>query len=148
MADHAICYALGIQDKYLEKITFIRSTLPPGPYKISLDTSPPTKILLLHCSQINKIKNELDGPPSSLLTSLHVLNYNVSFSLTHLVFLELGDTHQHLNFKILDEKNSKVVRITFYLQLDTHQHLNFKILDEKNSKVVPITFYLQLLKKQ
>ena len=117
MADHAISYAFGIQNKYLEKTTFIRSTLPPGPYKTSLNTSPPPKILSLNCSQINKIKNVLDWQSSSLLTSLHVLNYNASFSLAHLVFLELGDTHQHLNLKILDEKNSKVVTITFYLQL-------------------------------
>ena len=117
MADNAIFYALGIQDKYLEKTTLIRSTLPPGPYKTSLDTPPPPKILSLHCSQINKVKNKLDGQPSSLLTSLHVLNYNANFSLAYLVFLELEDTHQHLNFKILDENNNKVIPITFYLQL-------------------------------
>ena len=49
MADNTIFYALGIQDKYLEKTTFIRSTLSPGFYKTSLDTSPPPKILSLHC---------------------------------------------------------------------------------------------------
>ena len=43
IADNAIFYALGIQDKYLEKTTLIRSTLPPGSYKTSLDTSPPLK---------------------------------------------------------------------------------------------------------
>ena len=47
MADNAIFYALGIQDKCLEKTTLIRSTLPPCSYKASLDTSPPRKILLL-----------------------------------------------------------------------------------------------------
>ena len=36
-----IFIALGIPDNYLEKTTLIRSTLPPGSYKISLDTSPP-----------------------------------------------------------------------------------------------------------
>ena len=41
MADNAIFYAIGIQDKYLEKTTLIRSTLPPGSYKTSLDTSRP-----------------------------------------------------------------------------------------------------------
>ena len=32
MADNAIFYAIGIQDKYLEKTTLIRLTLPPGSY--------------------------------------------------------------------------------------------------------------------
>ena len=49
MADNAIFYALGMQEKYLGKTTLIRSALPPGSYKTSLDTSPPPKILLLHC---------------------------------------------------------------------------------------------------
>ena len=66
MADNTIFYALGIQNNYLEKTTFIRSTLPPGFYKTSLDTSPPPKILSLHSKQINKIKNESDGQPSSV----------------------------------------------------------------------------------
>ena len=44
MADNTIFYALGIQDNYLEKTMLIRSTLPPGSYKTSLDTSPPQKI--------------------------------------------------------------------------------------------------------
>ena len=88
MADNTIFYALGIQDNYLEKTMLIRSTLPPGSYKTSLDTSPLPKILLLHCKQINKVKNELDGQPSSLLASMHVFNYNAAFSPIHLVFLE------------------------------------------------------------
>ena len=89
MADNIIFYALGIQDNYLEKTTLIRSTLPSSSYKTSLDTSPPPKILSLHCKLVNKTKNELDGQPSSLLFSTHVLNYATSFSLAHLVFLEL-----------------------------------------------------------
>ena len=93
MADNTIFYALGIQNNYLEKTTLIRSTLPPGSYKTSLDTSPPPKILSLHCKQVNKTKNELDGQPSSLLFSTHVLNYAASFSLDHLVFLDLEDNN-------------------------------------------------------
>ena len=117
MVDNAIFYALGIQDKYLEKTTLIRSTLPPGSYKTSLDTSPPLKILSLHCKQVNKTKNELDGQPSSLLVSTHVLNYAAIFSPTHLVFLELEGIHQHLDFKILDESNNEVIPVSFYLRL-------------------------------
>ena len=67
MADNTIFIALGIQDKYLEKVTLIRSTLPPDSYKTSLDTLKPPKILSMHCKQINKVKNELDGQPSRLL---------------------------------------------------------------------------------
>ena len=107
MADNTIFYALGIQDDYLEKTTLIRRTLLPGSYKTSLDTSPPPRMLSLHFRQINKTKNELDGQPSSLLVSTHVLNYAASFSLAHLTFLELEDIHQHLDFKILDETTMK-----------------------------------------
>ena len=87
MADNIIFVALGIQEIYLEKTTFIRSALPPDCYKTSLDTSPPPKILSLHCKQISKVKNELDGQPSSLLSSRHVFHYNITFSPIHLVFL-------------------------------------------------------------
>ena len=109
MADNTIFYALGIQNNYLEKTTLIRSTLPPGSYKTSLDTSPPPKILSLHCKQINKFKNDLDGQPSSLLVSVHVFNYNATFSPAHLVFLELDIDQSHLDFKILDENNNEVI---------------------------------------
>ena len=108
---------LGIPNNYLEKTRLIRSTFPPGPYKTSLDTSPPPKSLSLHCKQINKVKNELDGQPSSLLVSMHVSNYKAIFSPIHLVFLELGIDQPHLDFKILDENNNEVIPRTFYLQL-------------------------------
>ena len=41
MASNIFFIALGIADKHLEKTTLIKSTLPPGSYKTSLDTSPP-----------------------------------------------------------------------------------------------------------
>ena len=117
MTDNTIFIVLGIQDKYLEKTMLIRSTLSPGPYKTSLGSSPPLKSLSLHCKQINKVKNELDGQPSSLLVSMHVSNYKATFSPIHLVFLELDIDQPHLDFKILDENNNEVIPRTFYLQL-------------------------------
>ena len=118
MASNTIFIALGIPDNYHEKTTLIRSTLPPGSYKTSLDTSPPPKSLSMHCKQVNKVKNELDGQPSNLLVYMQVSNYNATFSPMHLVFLELEGTHRpHLNFKILDENNNEVIPRTFYLQL-------------------------------
>ena len=111
IASNTIFIALGIRDNYLEK------TLPPGSYKISLDTSPPPKSLSLHCKQINKVKNELDGQTSSLLASMHVSNYKSTFYPKSLVFLE-SDTHRpHLDLKILDENNNEVIPRAFYLQL-------------------------------
>ena len=92
MGSNNIFIALGIQDKYLEKTMLIQSTLPPGLYKSSLDIKPPPISLSLHCEQINKVKNELNGQPSSLLARMHVYNYKATSSLIHLVFLEL-DTH-------------------------------------------------------
>ena len=117
MASNIFFIALGIADKHLEKTTLIKSTLPPGSYKTSLDTSPPPKSLSLHCKQINKVKNELDGQPSSLLASMHVSNYKATFSPMHLVFLELDAHRNHLDFKILDENNNEVIPRTFYLQV-------------------------------
>ena len=114
MTDNTIFIALGIQDKSLEKTTLIRSTLLPGSYKTSLDTSPPPISLSLHCKQINKVKNELDGQPSSLLSCMHVSNYKATFSPVHLVFLELEDIHQHLDFKILDfSRKNEIIPKTF-----------------------------------
>ena len=63
MASNIIFIGLGIQDKYLEKTRLIRSTLTPGSHKASIDASPPPRSLSLHCKQINKVKNELDGQP-------------------------------------------------------------------------------------
>ena len=117
IAPNNIFIALDIQNKYLEKTTLIRSTLPLGSYKTSLDTSPPPRSLSLHCRQINKVKNELDGQPSSLLASMNVSNYKATFSSIHLVFLEIDTHRSHLGFKILDENNNEVIPNTFYLQL-------------------------------
>ena len=108
-------------EKILKNINIKYPFVFSGSYKTSLDTSPPPKSLSLHCKQINKVKNELDNQPSSLLASMHVSDYKASFSPLHLVFLEL-DTHRH--------------------------HLDFKMLDENNKEIIPRTFYLQLLNKQ
>ena len=75
MASNILFIAPGILDKHLEKTTQIKSILPPYSYKTSLDTSPPPSILIsLHCKQINKAKNELDGQPSSLILRMYVSN--------------------------------------------------------------------------
>ena len=117
MASNIFFIALGILNKHLEKITLIKSTLPPGSYKTLTDTSPPSKSLSLHCKQINKVKNKLDGQPSSLLACMHVSDYKATFYPMHLVFLEL-DTHRpHLDFKIPDENNNEVNPRTFYIRL-------------------------------
>ena len=117
MACNTIFIALVIRDNYLKKTTLIRSTVPPSSYKTSSDTSPPPKSLSLHFKQIRKVKNKLDGQPSSLLARMHNPNYKATFSPGHLVFLQL-DIHQpHLDFKILDENNNEVIPRTFYPQL-------------------------------
>ena len=59
MASNNIFIALGIPEDYLEKTMLIRSTLPPGSYKTTLDTAPPPISLSLHCKQINKDKTSL-----------------------------------------------------------------------------------------
>ena len=122
MASNILFIALGILQKRLEKTTLIKSTLPPGSYKTSLDTSPPVKSLSLHCKQTNKVKNELDGKPSGLLASMQVSNYKATFCQMHLFFLELDTHRNHLDFKILDENNNEVIPRTFYLQLLNKDH--------------------------
>ena len=117
MASNNFFITLGIPDKYLDKTTLMRSTLPPGSYKTSRDTSPPPISLSLHCKQINKVKNKLDGQPSSLLARIHVSNYRATFSPIHLVFLELDIDQPHLDFKILDENKNEIIPTTFHLQL-------------------------------
>ena len=117
MASNNFFITLGIPDKYLDKTTLMRSTLPPGSYKTSRDRSPPPISLSLHCKQINKVKNKLDGQPSSLLARIHVSNYRATFSPIHLVFLELDIDQPHLDFKILDENNNEIIPTTFHLQL-------------------------------
>ena len=94
MADNIIFIALGIQDNCLERTSAARSTLPPRSYKTSLDTLLPPQLLSLHCKQINKVKKELDGQPSSFSTFMHVSNYKASFSpIFSPVFLELVTHH-------------------------------------------------------
>ena len=115
MASNTIFISLGIPDNSTEKTTPIRSTLTPGSYKTSIDTSSPPKSLSLHCRQISKVKNELDGKPSRLLARMYVSNYKTTFFPMHLIFLEL-DTHRpHLDLKILDGNNNEVIPGTFYL---------------------------------
>ena len=91
--------ALGIPDDYLEKTKLIRSRLFPGSYKTALDTLPPPISFSLQCKQINKVKNELDGQPSSLMAHTHVSNHKATFSRIHLVILELDIDQLHLDFK-------------------------------------------------
>ena len=117
LADNTIFIALGIPDKYLENTAVIKSNLPPGSYKTSLDT--PSGTLSLHCkeiSKVTKVKNEFDGQPSSFLASIHLFNYKAT-SPIDLVFLELYTDRPCLDFKILDENNDEVIPRTFYLQL-------------------------------
>ena len=86
MASNIFFITLGIPDKHLEKTTLMKSTLPRGSYKTSLDLSSPPQLLSLHRKQINKIKNKLEFQPSSLLASMNVSNYKATFSPMHLVF--------------------------------------------------------------
>ena len=59
LADNTVFIALRIPNKHLEKTALIRSIVPTGSYKTSLDA--PQKSLSLLCKYIEKFKNELDG---------------------------------------------------------------------------------------
>ena len=126
MASNILFIALGTLANRLEKTTQIKSTLRPGSYKTSLDTSPP-KSLSLHCKQINKVKNELDGQPSNLFACMRVSNYEAAFPPKHLVLLELGTHRPHVDFKLIYENNNEVIPRTFYLLLLNKDHDTIKI---------------------
>ena len=114
-ADNNFFIALGMPEKILKNINIKYSFVFSGSYKTQLVTTPPPKSL--HRNQINKVKNELDGQPLSLMACMQVSDYEVTFSPMHLVFFELGTHRHHLDFKILDESNNEVVPRIFYLQL-------------------------------
>ena len=98
MADNTIFIALGIPDNYLQKTTLIRSTLPTGSYKTYLDTSPFPKSSSLQCKQINELQNELDWQHQVCWPPTHVSNYNETFSVMDLLFLELDTYRPQLDF--------------------------------------------------
>ena len=116
-ADNNFFIALGIPEKFFKNINIKYSLAFSRSYKTQFVTTPPRKSLSLHCNQTNKVKNELDGQPSSLMTCMQVSDYEADFSPMHLVFLELDTPRHHLDFKILDENNGEVIPRTFYLQL-------------------------------
>ena len=78
--------ALGMPEKIFKNINIKYSLVFSGSYKTQLVTTPPLKSLSLHCNQINKVKDELDGQSSSLLASMHVSDYKSTFFPMHLVF--------------------------------------------------------------
>ena len=67
MTSNSFFIELGIPENYPENNTRVTSTIPLSTYKTSLDISPPPKLLSLHCKQTNRVRNEVDGPASSLL---------------------------------------------------------------------------------
>ena len=115
--DNNFFIAVGMPEKILKNINIKYSLVFSGSYKTQLVTTPPPKSLSLHCNQINKAKNELDGQLSSLLACIQVSDYETTLSPMHLVFLELDTNQHHLDFKILEESNNEVIVRTFYLQL-------------------------------
>ena len=120
MASNSFFIVLGILEYYLESTTRNKSTLTRRTYKTALDTSTLSKLLSLHCKQINRVKNDLDGQPSRLLACMQVSDYKAAFTTMHFVFLELGTHHCHLDFKLLDENKNVIIPRTFCLQLLTH----------------------------
>ena len=67
MTSNSFFIELGIPENYPENNARVTSTIPLSTYKTSLDISPPPKLLSLHCKQTNRVRNEVDGPASSLL---------------------------------------------------------------------------------
>ena len=88
-ANNNFFIVIGMSEKILKNINIKYSLAFSGSHKMQLVTTPPPKSLSLHCKQINKVKNELDRQPLSLMACMQVSDYEATFSPTHLVFLEL-----------------------------------------------------------
>ena len=113
-ADNNFFIALGIPKKILKNTNIKYSLVFSGSCKTQLvTTSPPpfpNKSLSLHSNQINKVKNELEGQPSNLMTCMQVSNYETTFPPMDLVFLELDTHRDHLHFRILMKTTAKLSR--------------------------------------
>ena len=112
-ADNNFFITLGVPEKILKRINIKYSLVFSDSYKTSIQTPPP-RSLSLHCEQINKVKNELDGQPSSLLACMQVSDYEFLITM-RLVFLELDTDHFHVDFKLFDENNNVIIPRTLYL---------------------------------
>lgn len=75
-----------------------------------------SKVIITTRLTNNIDKNEVHVQPSSLLTCLQVSDYKTAFTSLHLVFLELGTHHFHLDFKPLDENHNVIIQRPLYLQ--------------------------------
>lgn len=125
----------------LKRYTFIAInnyfiTLVKGnTYEISTDTSSFPKSLLLHCKQINRVENKVDGQQSSLLTYIQVSDYKAAFTPMHLVFLEL-DIHQHHFNQIL---SSLMKKQRYYSKKTISRAIKYlqSIYDNETSKFYP-----------
>ena len=125
----------------LKRYTFIAInnyfiTLVKGnTYEISTDTSSFPKSLLLHCKQINRVENKVDGQQSSLLTYMQVSDYKAAFTPMHLVFLEL-DIHQHHFNQIL---SSLMKKQRYYSKKTISKAIKYlqSIYDNETSKFYP-----------
>lgn len=125
----------------LKRYTFIAInnyfiTLVKGStYEISTDTSSFPKSLLLHCKQINRVENKVDGQQSSLLTYIQVSDYKAAFTPMHLVFLEL-DIHQHHFNQIL---SSLMKKQRYYSKKTISKAIKYlqSIYDNETSKFYP-----------
>ena len=75
--------------------------------------------MALHWKQINRVKSNVDGQPSSLSAVMQVSDYEAAFTLMHFLFLEL-ETH-----KFLHENENAVIPRTFHHWLinKDHEHL-------------------------
>ena len=63
------------------------SDLHPDTNETSLDISPTSKSLSLHCKQISRAKNEIDGQKAYLVDYMQVFGYKTAFTPMHLVFI-------------------------------------------------------------
>ena len=70
------------------KTTQTSSDLHPDTNETSLDISPTPKSLSLHCKQIGRAKNEIDGKKACLVAYMEVFDYKTAFTPIHLVFLD------------------------------------------------------------
>ena len=82
-------------------------------YEISTDTSSFPKSLLLHCKQINRVENKVDGQQSSLLTYIQVSDYKAAFT-PMLSRTRHTSTSFQSDFKLLNEKATLLFQKNYF----------------------------------
>lgn len=114
IACNSFFIALGILGNSLKEINIEKSFTFSCTNETFLYTSSFSTSLSLLYKQFNRVKNEVDGQPKSLLAYVKVSAGKAAFNLCHLVSLHLDTDFWHLDCKPFYEKLNVIIPKIFY----------------------------------